>query len=157
MFMNKDVLPQDKDTDLLLRQLAEILLDQVVRDHKRKKRLEKAPEGYYMDDETGVYSCFICSRNFDAKDIWYDKYGYKCRDCQINVTKKVISNTLSKKRDLWCADWQVSQLLNLHPSTREKLLRKGDLKAIRLIDKDGSEYMRIFMRKDNPQLAVCKK
>lgn len=157
MFMDKDKLSQDRDTELVLCQLAEILVDQVIRDHRRNKRLEKSPGGYFMDDEIGVYSCFICSRNFDAKDIWYDKYGYKCRDCQDNVINKVISKTLSRKKDSWCSDWQVSQILNLHPSTREKLIRKGDLKAIKLVNKDGCHYMRIFMKKDNPQLIDCSK
>ena len=144
--------PLDEKSEIVLRQLAEILLDQIIRDHKRNKRLEKSPEGYFMDDETGVYSCFICSRNFDAKDIWYDKYGYKCRDCQDNVINKVISKTLSKKKDSWCSDWQVSQILNLHPSTREKLIRNGDLTAIELKDSKGAVYQRVFMKNKNPKL-----
>src|SRR3989344_7931956 len=143
----------DVKNEIVLREFAELLLDTVMRDAKRKKRLLKSPNGYYMDDETETYTCFICHRNFNAEDIWLDKYGYKCRDCYNNVIKGVISKTLSKKRNLWCTDWEVTKILNVHPSTREKLIRQEKLKVIELKNSSGSIYERIFMKKENPLLS----
>lgn len=143
----------EKDSNLILRQFAELLIGQFIRDQKRKKKLETFPDGYFMSDEKGAYTCFICQRTTDAKDMWFDKYGYKCRECYSNVQKGVISKTLSKKRDSWFTDWEVSELLNIHPSTREKLIRQHKLNVINLKDSEGKIYERIFYKKDNPDLV----
>lgn len=125
------------------------VLMQIDQDEKlRRKRLEKEPNGYAMAGEGR--NCSLCDRGvYDIKG-WYDKWGFKCTNCQDAVNKGKIPGSL-------CGDWNnekyvtdstLSSKSGLHTQTIRKIIRRGDIKAIQI---PKGPYL--ILRKDNPNLS----
>lgn len=56
----------------------------------RKRRLEKEPEGFFLNDGKGPYSCGICGQGAYGEDIWWTLDGLWCRNCWRNIKEGVI-------------------------------------------------------------------
>lgn len=127
--------------------LVSTLVDIDMEERQRKNRLEKEPKGFALEGKGR--NCSLCQRSVYEGDGWYDKWGFKCMNCQEAVNKKKIPGSL-------CGDWRnekyvtdstLSYKSGLHIQTIRKLVRNGKIKA-RQIPK--GPYL--ILRKDNPNL-----
>lgn len=101
---NQDALPvlhtgsesstNNSDTDTALTMFAELLLEIAMEEQKRKKRLEIEPNGFILE---GGFTCCICHHGYN--DVWYDKHGMKCLECQNAIDKKIIPVSACKNDD----------------------------------------------------------
>lgn len=112
-----------------------------------EKRLEKEPQGFWLDSEGRT--CYVCHTNVSGQ-IWFDKWGLKCANCQSAFRKKVFPGYILKDRDnnKHVTDSQLGWKFGLHNQTIKKLVRLGLLKP-RIIPNGPM----IFLRKENPELS----
>lgn len=127
--------------------LVDLLLEMDMAQRALKKRLEAEPKGFALEGKGR--NCSLCGRSVYESDGWYDKWGFKCTNCQDAVNKKKIPGSL-------CGDWDhnkyvtestLSYKSGLHIQTIRKLIRNGGIKA-RQIPKGPF----LILRKDNPKL-----
>ncbi|MCB9839480.1 hypothetical protein H6794_01365 [Candidatus Nomurabacteria bacterium] len=125
----------------------DILVEIDMKERSLKKRLEKEPKGFAMDGKGR--SCSLCSRSVYETDGWYDKWGFKCMNCQDAINKKKIPGSL-------CGDWKNKKYVTdstlsfksgLHIQTIRKLIRNGAIKARQIPNGPN-----LILRKDNPDL-----
>ncbi|HRF28260.1 MAG TPA: hypothetical protein PL051_01285 [Candidatus Saccharibacteria bacterium] len=126
--------------------LFEVLYDGASEELARKKRLATEPNGYAID--SNGRTCFVCHRNVQG-EIWYDKWGMKCMNCQAAFKRKIFPGYVLKDRDnnRHVTDSQLGWKYGLHSQTIKKLIREGRLKP-RVIPNGPM----IFLRKENPDL-----
>lgn len=119
----------------------------------RKRRLEKEPEGFYLDDGKGPYSCGICGEYYYGKDIWWTLNGLWCRNCWNNIKGGVIPPLKHRydKDNIYFQDWQVESDFGVHPATRGKLKREGVLKGRELKNEKGQVYYTIYLVSENQE------
>lgn len=143
------------DTELEYKQSAMNLVNLVgtlvevdMAERDRKQRLEKEPKGFALEGKGR--NCSLCGQSVYEGDGWYDKWGFKCMNCQDAVNKKKIPGSL-------CGDWKhekcitdstLSWKAGLHTQTIRKLIRQGKIKARQI---PNGPYM--ILRKDNPNIA----
>lgn len=114
--------------------------------HSWEQRLKSEPKGFWLDSEGRT--CYVCHTNVHGQ-IWFDKWGLKCANCQEAFKKKIFPGYVLKDKDnsKHITDAQLSWRFKLHNQTIKKLVRLGQLKP-RIIP-DGPM---IFLRKENPGL-----
>jgi DNA-directed RNA polymerase subunit RPC12/RpoP len=119
----------------------------------RKRRLEKDPEGFFLDDGKGPYSCGICGDNYYGKDIWWNLDGLRCRDCWRNIKEGIIPSLKYRydKYKNYFQDWELSSNFSLHSATARKLKREGLLHGRDLKRQDGSVYCTIYLMDENKE------
>jgi hypothetical protein len=126
----------------------DVLVEMDMAQRALKKRLETDPKGFALEGKGR--NCSLCRRSVYEGDGWYDKWGFKCMNCQDAVNKRKIPGSL-------CGDWDNEKCITesdfawktkLHPQTVRKLIRQGKIKA-RQIPK--GPYL--ILRKDNPNIA----
>ncbi len=119
----------------------------------RKRRLEKEPEGFYLDDGKGPYSCGICGEGAYGKDIWWTLNGLWCRNCWNNIKAGVIPPLKHRydKDNIYFQDWQIESYFGVHPATRGKLKREGLLKGRELKNEKGQTYYTIYLVSENQE------
>jgi len=119
----------------------------------RKRRLEKEPEGFFLDDGKGPYSCGICGEGAYGKDIWWTLNGLWCRDCWNNIKAGVIPPIKHRHDDKsnWFERWQITSNHGVHPSSIKKLRREGLLHGRDLKRKDGSDYFTVYLINENQE------
>lgn len=114
----------------------------------RKHRLEKEPKGFTLEGKGR--NCSLCGRSVYEGDGWYDKWGFKCMNCQDAVNKKKIPGSL-------CGDWDhkkyvtdstLSWKSGIHIQTIRKLIRRGEIKARQI---PNGPYL--ILKKDNHDLV----
>lgn len=114
----------------------------------RKKRLESEPKGFALEGKGR--NCSLCKRSVYDGDGWYDKWGFKCMNCQDAVNKKKIPASL-------CRDWDnkkcitessLAYKVGLHSQTIRKLIRNGEIKVRKIPNGPN-----MILRKDNPNIA----
>lgn len=127
----------------------EILYKVANEDAIRHKRLKEEPNGFPLENYNH-YTCLICHTTLPGDQLWWDKYGIKCLDCQRNLEKGVVPKIVCKSRDSWYEAWEIKDKFGIHPSTLRKMVREGKIKARKLTTKDGVTYHEIFMIKENP-------
>lgn len=144
-------LPDDKARDYSerLTAFAKILIDQATIEHRRKKRLEKEPKGFCLDDNEGIYNCRVCHQYVSGKNAWWDLNGVKCLDCQRNIKEGVIPAEICQNDELWIKDWQLNYDYSIHSSTVRKLRREGLLHGRDLKRKDGAVYFTVYLVSEN--------
>lgn len=125
----------------------EILVEMDMKQRAFKKRLETEPKGYAL--EGNGRNCSLCSRGIYDGDGWYDKWGFKCMNCQGAINKKKIPGSLcgdyGHKKCI--SDISLSYKAKLHTQTIRKLIRNGSIKARQI---PNGPF--IILRKDNPNL-----
>lgn len=119
----------------------------------RKRRLEKEPEGFFLDDGKGPYSCGICGEGAYGKDIWWNLDGLRCRNCWRNIKEGVIPPLKHRydKDNTYFQDWQIQDDFGVHPATRGKLKREGLLKGRDLKNEKGQIYHTIYLVSENQE------
>ena len=125
-----------------------ILVDIDMEERKRKARLEKEPNGFSMTGDGR--NCSLCKRSVYGGDGWYDKWGFKCPECQNAVNKHIIPGSLCRDHDnekcitVSSLSWKT----DLKHQTIMKLVRQGKIK-VRQIPHGAT----IIVRKENPNIA----
>jgi DNA-directed RNA polymerase subunit RPC12/RpoP len=122
-------------------------------ENTRKRRLEKEPEGFFLDDGQGPYTCGICGHGAYGKDIWWREDGLRCRDCWTNIQNGVIPvlNLNSRKKRDFFKDWEIQSNYGVHPATRGKLKREGLLKGRELRNEQGQIYYTVYLVEENEE------
>ena len=113
-----------------------------------EQRLKDEPKGFWLDSDGRT--CYVCHTNVRGQ-IWFDKWGFKCENCQTAFVKKISPGYILKDRDYekHITDSQLNWKFGLHRQTIKKLVREGQLKA-RTIPNGPI----IFLRKENPDLGL---
>jgi hypothetical protein len=91
----------------------------------------------------------LCGYGVYEGDGWYDKWGFKCNNCQDAVNKKKIPGSLCGDYDhkKCITDTALSYRFDLHVQTIRKLIRRGDIKARQI---PNGPF--VILRKENPDL-----
>ena len=131
--------------------IARMMGQQEATENVRKKRLEKEPEGFHLEESEGVHTCRVCQNNVSGKDTWWDLSGVKCIDCQRNIKEGVIPAEICKDDKLWLKDWQIQNDYSLHAATVGKLRRQGVLHTRELKKMGGSIYLNVYLVKENKE------
>ena len=127
-----------------------VLYECAQKEHLKKLRLKKEPEGFHLTD--GTYNCLICHCQITGNESWYDRLGPKCLLCQKAVKDGVIPSFVCKERDSWYATWELESKFQIKHPTARKLVRQGILKARIVLADNGKPYEYIFLKKENPEL-----
>ena len=116
-------------------------------ERQRELRLEQEPNGFMMIGEGRT--CSLCKQNISG-DMWYDKWGMKCTDCQAALSKKIVPGYVFKdhKNENHITASALSWRFDLRIQTIRKLVRQGKLKA-REVPGNGTL---VFLRRENPDL-----
>ncbi|HVX01110.1 MAG TPA: hypothetical protein VHA52_11865 [Candidatus Babeliaceae bacterium] len=114
---------------------------------KLYKRLEKEPKGFAMKGEGR--NCGLCGRNTWDEEGWFDKWGYKCMNCQDAINKRKIPSSLCGDYDHKKAipDTDLAMKLDIKVATLRKWIREDKIRGRRI---PNGPYM--ILRKDNPDL-----
>jgi len=126
-------------------------------DRVRKRRLEKTPDGFFLEASEGPYDCSICRRPHQGNKIWWNQYGQRCVDCWNNIKGGVIPKDLKHEYDnkgQWISEWQIKDRYGVHPATRGKLVRQGFLEATELKDSKGTIYHTLFLESENKKFLA---
>lgn len=129
----------------------EILMKQAVIEQCRKKRLEKEPGGFCLEEKDGVYNCRVCYRSVSGEDAWWDLNGVKCLNCQRNIKEGVIPGEICQNDEMWIKDWELRTDYNIHSSTTRKLRREGLLHGRDLKTKEGAIYFTVYLVNENKE------
>jgi hypothetical protein len=122
-------------------------------DAVRKRRLEKEPEGFFLDTD-GYYNCGICYEGHYGNEIWWNLDGIRCSDCWRNIKKGLIpplKKNLFDNEDEWISNSQLKSRHNIHPSSVKKLRREGLLHGRDLMRENGSVYKTIYLINENQE------
>lgn len=133
--------------------LCDVLIQMGLKEDGFKKRLEKEPKGFPLAGEGR--NCSLCEYDVHESDGWYDKWGFKCTNCQKAVDKKQIPGSLCGDYDhkKCITDSALSYKSGLHIQTIRKLIRRGEINARQI---PNGPY--VILRKNNPDiLEVLKK
>ncbi len=130
-------------------EIARLFAKVEITERLRKKRLEKEPEGFFLEDRESGYSCNLCSRGLKASESWWTLDGIQCVDCRRNVKERVIPAEIIKNHDLWIASWQFKSEFGIHSATVRKMQRNGELIGRELKDSEGKTYFTVYMVEDN--------
>lgn len=117
----------------------------------RKRRLEKEPDGFFLEASKGPYQCGICGEHYYGDKIWWNLDGLKCADCWRNIQEGVIPSLKRDKDDIWISEWQLGSEFDVRASTAKKLRREGLLHARELKRKDGTIYYSIYLLEENKE------
>lgn len=136
-----------RDSAQNLVNLVDLLVQMDMEERSRKQRLEKEPKGFTLEGKGR--GCSLCQRSVYEGDGWYDKWGFKCPNCQDAVNKKKIPGSLCGdwKNERYVTDSTLSFKSGLHIQTIRKLIRNGKIKARQI---PNGPYL--ILRKDNPEL-----
>ncbi|HRN71081.1 MAG TPA: hypothetical protein PLS49_07935, partial [Candidatus Woesebacteria bacterium] len=120
----------------------------------RKRRLEKEPNGFFLNDGGQGYTCGICYDSHGGEDIWWRLDGLRCRDCWRNIQEGVIPILdLDKRRweKEFFTKYEITDKRGVHPSTIRKLRREGILHWRDLKRENGSIYYTIYLNSENKE------
>ncbi len=117
----------------------------------RKRRLEKEPEGFFLNDGKGPYSCGLCGESAYGNDIWWNLDGLRCADCWRNIKEGVIPPLKRDSKGVWISGSDIKSEYSVQPMTRKKLEREGLLHGRHLKRKDGSTYFTVYLIEENKE------
>lgn len=123
------------------------LIEMEREEHARKKRLEKEPKGFSMAGEGR--NCSLCGRDIHSEDGWYDKWGFKCLNCQDAINKRKIPGSLCRdyRHEKAIPDITLALELRVHIQKIRKLIREG-----KIIARPITNGPNMILKKDNPNL-----
>lgn len=127
--------------------LVSVLWDCWRDEEMRKKRLEKEPKGFMLEDGR---TCCICRET--SNQIWYDKHGMKCMSCQNALNKRIIPVSACKNEDnkTFFTSYDLQRDLELHSSTIRKMIREKKLTPRNIPTENGQgTHYQIFLKKEN--------
>lgn len=129
-----------------LRRLAkyfDILIEMDQKQRSLHKRANAEPDGFAMSGDGRM--CTLC-RNSVHNDGWFDKWGFKCLNCQNAVNKRKIPGSLCRDHNFekHIPDTVLVFYLGVNVSQVRKMIRAGAIKARRI---PGGPCM--ILKKDN--------
>lgn len=75
--------------------LVELLIEMDQEEKRQQRRLLNEPKGFAMEAEDR--SCSLCRHGpYGELKVWYDKWGFKCMNCQDAINKREIPGSLCK-------------------------------------------------------------
>ncbi len=122
-------------------------------DAVRKRRLEKEPEGFFLDTD-GYYNCQICYQGHYGNEIWWNLDGIRCGDCWRNIKEGLIpplKKHLFYNEDEWFSSSQIKDLFDVHPSSVKKLRKEGLLHGRDLKNRQGGTYCTVYLESENQE------
>lgn len=131
--------------------LAEMAGEQEGIEAIRKRRLEKEPEGFFLEAD-GYYNCGICYEGHYGNEIWWNLDGVRCADCWRNINEGVIpplKKHLFDNENEWISNSQLKY--NVNSASAKKLRREGLLHGRDLKKADGSIYETIYLVSENQE------
>jgi len=133
-----------------LEQLAHLVFDIYQWQKSMDKRLEQQPEGFSFASEGRM--CSVCLGGTSG-ELWYDKLGIRCLDCQQAYVKKIIPGYVIKDHEnrRYITGMRLSINTGLRSQQLKKLIKSGELKA-RIIEHSGTSDTMIFLKSENPSL-----
>ena len=119
-------------------------------DQQEKARFAKLrdfPKGFAMDGEGR--ECGLCFRSIYDTSGWFDKWGFKCSNCQDAVNKRKIPGSLcgDYRHEKSITDTALASKLNISVRTIRKKIMDGEIVGRKI---PNGPYM--ILRKDNPNL-----
>jgi len=133
--------------------LAEMKGEQEGINAARVKRLEKEPEGFFLDADNHQ-NCGICYEGHYGNEIWWNLDGARCSDCWRNIKEGVIPSIkrhLFDNENEWISNSQLKSRHKVHPSSVKKLRREGLLHGRDLKRVNGSVYETIYLIGENQE------
>ena len=114
----------------------------------RYAKLKDSPKGYAMDGEGR--ECGLCFKSAYDTPGWFDKWGFKCSNCQDAVNKRKIPGSLCGdfRHEKSIPDTVLASRLNISVRTIRMKIKDGEIIGRRI---PGGPYM--ILRKDNPELT----
>ena len=119
----------------------------------RKRRLEKEPEGFFLDTD-GYYNCGICYEGHYGNEIWWNLDGIRCADCWHNIKEGVIPSFkkhLFDNDDEWISNSQLKSNHNVTAPLVKKLRKQGLLHGRDLKRNNGSIYYTVYLISENQE------
>jgi C4-type Zn-finger protein len=119
----------------------------------RKRRLEKEPEGFFLDKDTH-YNCGICYEGHYGNEIWWNLDGTRCADCWQNIKKGIIpplKKHLFDNDGEWISNSQLKSDYNVTSPLARKLRKEGTPHGRELKRSDGSTYCTIYLVNENKE------
>lgn len=123
-------------------------------ENTRKRRLEKEPDGFFLNDGKEGYTCGVCHESISGNNTWWDLKGIRCGDCQRNLKAGLVPLEIFEDDygyDVVIRDWEFKDDYGVHPSTVRKLKREGLLIGRDLKREDGSVYYTIYLVSENKE------
>jgi len=120
----------------------------------RKRRLEKEPDGFFLNDGGVGYTCGICSAIIPGEKTWWDLRGIRCPDCQRNLKEGIVPLEIFEDDygyDIVIKSWSFRNNYGVHPSSVKKLRREGLLHGRDLKYVDGTVYYTIYLVSENQE------
>lgn len=117
----------------------------------RKRRLEKEPEGFFLEVSEGPIRCGICDQSVPGNASWWTLDGITCADCHRNIKEGVIPDLTKYKDDTWFSGYDMKSKYSIPPMTRKKLERQGLFRGRELKKSDGSAYYTVYLVEDNEE------
>ena len=118
----------------------------------RYAKLKDSPKGFAIDGEGRQRG--LCFKSVFDTPGWFDKWGFKCSNCQDAVNKRKIPGSLcgDYRHEKSIPDTMLASKLNVSVRTIRKQIREGKIIGRRI---PGGPYM--ILRKDNPRLTALIK
>jgi len=122
-------------------------------ENMRRRRLEKEPDGFFLEATESPYTCGICGELTPGNTTWWNLDGLRCKDCWRNIQEEVIPSLKHRydNDDTYFQDWQIQSDFGVHPATRSKLKREGLLKGRELKRQDGTTYYTVYLIEENKE------
>ena len=126
----------------------DVLIEIDLKQKKLYARLKDKPKGFAMSGEGR--NCSLYGRHVWDDGGWFDKWGFKCLNCQDAVNKSKIPGSLCRdySHERSIPDTALAIDLGVKVQTIRKLIREGKIVGRRI---PNGPYM--ILRKDNPTLS----
>ena len=110
-------------------------------------KLKDFPKGFAMDGEGR--QCGLCFKSVYDTPGWFDKWGFKCSNCQDAVNKRKIPGSIcgDYRHEKSIPDTILASKLNISVRTIRKKIKDGEITGRRI---PSGSYM--ILRKGNPNL-----
>lgn len=114
----------------------------------RYAKLKDSPKGFAMDGEGR--QCGLCFKSVYDTPSWFDKWGFKCTNCQDAVNKRKIPGSLcgDYRHEKSIPDTILASKLNISVRTIRKQVHEG-----KIIGRGIPNGPYMILRKDNPNLG----
>lgn len=125
---------------------AELGFEVAQQEWHRQQRLKDEPKGFSFLGEGRT--CSLCSRNI-VDDMWYDKWGMRCMNCQEAFRNKIVPGYVFRDRDgkRHITASRLGWKYGLHIQTIKKLVRLGEI-----VPRQIPNGPMVFLKSENPEL-----
>ena len=124
-----------------------LLLEMDQQEKARYAKLKDSPKGFAIDGEGR--QCGLCFKSVFDTPGWFDKWGFKCSNCQDAVNKRKIPGSIcgDYRHEKSIPDTILASKLNISVRTIRKKIKDGEITGRRI---PSGSYM--ILRKGNPNL-----